>query len=96
MKRLTNAILLAALVTQSIPIRLASEGSTISTKKVIRVKMQEIMGLSVRDEINIPIAIRAAPIRRAPSNAFKKMSQLGVEIKVTAASKTTTGASAKA
>ena len=96
MKRLTNAIFVAALVTQSIPIRLAKEGSTISTKKVIRVKMQEIMGLSVRDEINIPIAIRAAPIRRAPSNAFKKMSQLGVEIKVTAASKTTTGASAKA
>ena len=58
--------------------------------------MQEIMGLSVSAEINIPIAIRAAPMSIAPSQAFKKMSQFGVESKVTISSKRTTGENARA
>ena len=74
----------------------ASEPENITNTFVIRVKMIEVIGLSVSAEINIPIAIRAAPTSIAPSQAFKKISQFGEESNVTIISKSTTGENANA
>ena len=49
----------------------ASEVISVRTRKTERVKIQEITELSVRDEINIPIEMRAAPSRSIPKRQLR-------------------------
>ena len=48
----------------------ANEPENITNTFTIRVKIIEVIGLSVSEEINIPIAINVAPKSIVPINAY--------------------------